>query len=308
MKKRKRKKNNNSNISEEKNDQKRNKRNNSISSEDKNIQKKNDEEEINEAKKIVNKTVNGLPMVEREDLKEYINSRIFFTKKELQLVKKKITKNNRKLHAYFDVLYRASIDGDYEDKINSLCEGIYPQVILFYTEEGARFGVYINKEKSTNIFGNISYKEVPGSSFLISLNSLKTYDISNGQKATRDHPEKLCFGRTFLFNDNGSNWLIFTPRNEFLGIKCMIGDKESNFGKINIKEIVGSKKDYILKDVEIFKVIIYSDDDNQEDDNDNDSKYIREREIKIRNFSNKRHSNNNDDDDTIKIKNVRIDN
>ena len=303
MKKKKRRKSNNSNTSTDKNDNRKNKRNNSVTSEDKNIQK-NIDEDINEKKRMEKKTINGLSIVEREDLKNYINSRIFFTKEELQMVKKKITNKKKNCHTYFEVLYRASIDGDYENTIIACCEGIYPQLILFYSEEGARFGVFINKEMSTNIFGGISYKEVPGTSFLISLNSLKTYDILNGKKATNDHPEKLCFGRTFYFNNNGSNWLIFTQRNGFLGTKCMIGDKESSFGNINTNEIVGSKKEYILKDVEIFKVVIYSGNENEEEEEDN--KYVREREIKIKNFS-KKHADNNDDD-TIKIKNSRIDN
>ena len=233
---------------------------------ERNIQIKKENEDINnktisddlkeeDLKDLMKKT--GLRMIKREDLKEYINSRIFYTKKELQMVKNKITKGNITLHAYFDVLYRASIDGDYEDNINYLCEGIYPQVILFYTQEGARFGVYIEKIRQIDIFGNIKYKEVPGTSFLISLNSLKTYNILKGAKASDDRPEKLCFGRTFYYNNNESNWFIYTPRNEFINVKCMIGDKLSTFGEINTKEIIGNKKEYYLKDVEIFKVVVY---------------------------------------------------
>ena len=200
----------------------------------------------------------NLPMVGREDLRNYINSRIFFTKKELIMVKRKILRGLRKKVVLFDVLYRATIDGDYEDVIIAHCEGIYPQLIMFYTLTGARFGIYIEKEKHVNLLGNVSYKEVPGTSFLISLNSLQTFNILEGKKATDDRPEKLCFGRSFMFNKNGSNWLIYTPRNEFLGVKCMIGDQEGDFGKINADEIVGSNKTYQLKEVEIFKVTIES--------------------------------------------------
>jgi len=129
-------------------------------------------------------------------------------------------------------------------------------LILFHTSEGARFGVYIEKEKVKSIFGNEKFKEKHDTSFLVSLNSLKIYDIEKGQIATGNRSEQLCFGRSFLFNDNGSNWFIFTPRNYFLDIKCMIGDKKSTFGIINTNEIVGPKKDYYLKDVEIFQVRI----------------------------------------------------
>ena len=224
-------------------------------------------------------------MVEREDLKNYINSRIFFTTKELQLVKYRITKNNEHLHCYFDILYRASIDGDFEERINNCCEGNYPQIILFYTLEGSRFGVFIEKEKHIGFFSGESYKEVPGTSFLFSLNSLKIYDIKEAKKATDDRPERLSFGRSFLLNDNGSNWFIFTPRNSFLRTKCMIGDKESTFGNIDPSEIVGNNNEYTLKDVEIFKVVYFS--DNEEDDEDENDKFIKEKEVRLKNFSKK---------------------
>ena len=192
--------------------------------------------------------------MEPEDLNKYVTSNIFYTKKELKLVKTKITKGIKGKHAFFDLIYRASDDGDYESTILTYCEGRYPQLILFHTNEGARFGVYIEKEKVKSIFGKTKYKEKPDTSFLVSLNSLKIYDIEKGEIATDNKIEKLCFGRSFYFNENGSNWLIFTPRNYFLDIKCMIGDKKSTFGNINTNEIVGPKKEYYLQDVEIFQV------------------------------------------------------
>ena len=197
-----------------------------------------------------------LPMVEPEDLYKYVTSNIFYTKKELKLVKTKITKGVKGKHAFFDLLYRATDDGDYESSILTFCEGRYPQLILFHTSEGARFGVYIEKEKVKSIFGKTKYKEKPDTSFLVSLNSLKIYDIEKGEIATDNKNEKLSFGRSFYFNENGSNWFIFTPRNYFLDIKCMIGDKKSTFGNINTNEIVGPKKEYYLQDVEIFQVRI----------------------------------------------------
>ena len=203
-----------------------------------------------------NKAQTNLPMVDREDLRNYINSRIFFTKKELIMVKRKVLKGQKKKVALFDIIYRATLDGDYEYAINNNCEGVYPQLILFYTHQGARFGIYIEKEKHTNILGNVSYKEVPGSSFILSLNSLQTFDILEGKKATDDSDEQLSFGRSFLFNKNGSNWLIFTPRNEFLNARCIFGDQEGVFGKIDADKIIGTNKTYQLKEVEIFKVSI----------------------------------------------------
>ena len=301
-KKKKNKKRKNSDSSDEKKLKNKKKNNSKLS--DEKMKSKTIDNSMNQKEEIQKKmALTGLNMVEREDLKNYVNSRIFYTKKELQMVKNKIVKNKKHLHAYFEILYRASIDGDFEDTINSLCEGIYPQLILFYTDDGARFGIYIEKEKHTSFFGNVSYREVPGTSFLISLNSLKTYNILEGKKASDDREEKLCFGRSFYYNDNGSNWLINTPKNDFLRIKCIIGDKESSFGNINTNEIVGINKEYFLQDVEIFKVIIYPEGDDDEDEN---NKYIKEKEIKIKNYS--KNDSNNNDNDSIKIKNVKIEN
>ena len=62
----------------------------------------------------------------------------------------------------------------------------------------------------------------------------------------------------------------------------MIGDTESSFGNINTNEIVGINKEYFLQDVEIFKVVIYPEGDDDEGEN---NKYIKEKEIKIKNYS-----------------------
>ena len=86
----------------------------------------------------------------------------------------------------------------------------------------------------------------------------------------------------------------------------MIGDKESTFGKIDTNEIIGIKKDYRLKDVEIFKVSVESGDNFDDDDDDEkgllNKNYVREKKIKVKNFS----KSLKKDDDTIKIKNVKI--
>ena len=247
---------------------------------------------------------NGIPIVHREDLRRFVDSRIFFTKKELNFVEKKLTNGEKNQHAFFFLLYRASIDGDFEDTIISMCEGVYPQLILFYTNGGARFGVYIEKEKVTSFFGDVYFKEIPSTSFLVSLNSLKTYDINKGQIASDNRPEKLCFGRTYLFNENKSNWFIYTPRNQFLDIQCRIGDKKSTFGEIDTDEIVGTQKDYYLKDVEIFKVTLEYGEFKEFKKKDFD--YVREKEIKIKGYSRNSNKRSKRNSDFIKIKNAKI--
>ena len=217
-------------------------------------------------------SLSGFPKIKREEtLKEYINSRIFYTLYEMQMVKFRIANGKKNIHPYFDLLYRATVDGDYEEKIMKFSEGHYPQIILFLTKEGARFGVYIDKEKNTSFFKKgVTYKEKPGTSFLFSLNNKKFFNIKPGEIATDNRPEKLCFGRTYYYNDNESNWLIYIPRDEFLGVNCKFGNKESSFGEIKSSDIVGAISSYHLSDVEIFEVKFDNDDNDLDDNEDND--------------------------------------
>ena len=179
----------------------------------------------------------------------------------MQTIKKQITKGQRNLHAYFDLLYRASVDGDEESKIDSFCKGKYPQLILFFTHEGARFGVYVDKVKTKTLFKKEEYyKEVPGTSFLFSLNKLKCFPILPKELGTDNRPEKLCFGRTYLYNQNESNWLIYIPNNNFLNVDLIFGNKESSYQHASYSDIVGNSYIYHLKDVEIFQVLFEEDD------------------------------------------------
>ena len=202
----------------------------------------------------------GIPLVPREDLKKYVNSRIIFTKNELRLLKSKLSNGNKKIHIFFDLLYRASVDGDVEEMIKNNIEDKEKLLTLFYTYEGARFGVYINRKKTTSLFKGKIYKEIPGTSFIVSLNYSRFFDISPNRISKEDSTKDcLCFGKTFYLNSNGSNWLINTPRSKFLKKRCIIGNQSSDYMYFNPEIIVGNKKEYHIKDVEIFHVAIEKD-------------------------------------------------
>ena len=206
----------------------------------------------------------GIPVVPRENLKKYVNSRIFFTKNELRALKGKLSNGNKKLHIFFDLLYRASVDGDFEEIIKNNTEDKEKTLTLFYTYEGARFGVYINTKKTTSIFKGKVYKEIPGTSFIVSLNNLRFFDIEENKTSKQDIPDYLSFGRTFYLNKNGSNWLIYTPRSNFLKKKCSIGNQKSDYKFFDAELLVGNRNNYHIKDVEIFHVVFEKD---REDDN-----------------------------------------
>ena len=198
----------------------------------------------------------GIPMVNRENIKKYINSRIIFTKNELRFLKYKLSDNDKKNHIYFDLLYRASIDGDFEEVIKNNTEDKEKTLTLFYTYEGSRFGVFIHKKPSISIFKGKVYKEVPGTSFIFSLNNFKIFEISKDKTSKENIEDYLCFGRTYYLNKNGSNWLIYTPRSNFLKKKCSIGNQKGEYQFFDPEVLVGKKNEYHIKDVEIFHVVI----------------------------------------------------
>jgi hypothetical protein len=191
----------------------------------------------------------------REQIRKYVNSRIFFRKDELRLLKDKISNNNRKLHVFFDILYRASQDGDKELPIRESIADYGETLTLFYTYEGARFGVYLNREEAHSFMKGRHYREIPGSCFIVGLNNLVIYQIDQNKTSNDDFKDVLCFGRTFYLNKNGTHWMIFTPQNHFLDKKCIIGTGEGLFKNVNIEKLVGGYE-YHLKEVEIFSVAI----------------------------------------------------
>ena len=191
----------------------------------------------------------------REKIRKYVNSRIFFRKDELRLLKDKISNNNRKLHVFFDILYRATQDGDKELPIRESIADYGETLTLFYTYEGARFGVYLNREEAHSFMKGRHYREIPGSCFIVGLNNLVIYQIDQNKTSNDDFKDVLCFGRTFYLNKNGTHWMIFTPQNHFLDKKCIIGTGEGLFKNVNIEKLVGGYE-YHLKEVEIFSVAI----------------------------------------------------
>ena len=187
----------------------------------------------------------------KQNLKKYVNSEIFYTRKELSLLKDKISHNNRKIHVFFDLLYRTSRDGQYEKLINRLCFDSRKTLTLFHTTEGARFGIYQKKEENYSFIKGKYFLEVPGKCFIVGLNNLIIYDILPSKIANDNFVDALCFGKT------KGGYMINTPKNKFIGVKCVMKNYEELFGDIDIKKIIGNDKgEYHIKEVEVFDVAI----------------------------------------------------
>ena len=195
----------------------------------------------------------SLTMAPKEDIKLYCKSKIIFTKKELKLLKDKINQDKNKYSVFFDVLYRASEDGDNVDIVKKIMEKQKKTLTLFQTEKGARFGIFVEKKLDTTILMTKYLAERAGTSFLVSLNNLEIYDIYKNYTSSEN---KLCFIKNKKKNRNGSSYAIFTPPKDFLGKICYMGDLTAFFNVDGNEDIIGEKEEYKLKEVEICKVAI----------------------------------------------------
>ena len=198
----------------------------------------------------------NIPIVKRENILN-LKSRIIFTNKEVKLLTKRLSNNDNRNKVILRLIYRASKDGDFEEIIKFKCNNKFKLLTLFYTMEGSRFGVYTEKYIHKSIKKGNQLYEVPGTSFIISLNNLIYYNVmTKNQSLPKHNNHLLCFGWCSKINNNETNWLIYTSRNKFLGKKCLFGNKNDVYLNLDYKKIVGNYLYYHIKDVEIFEVII----------------------------------------------------
>ena len=193
-----------------------------------------------------------VPIYPPEKLSKLINSNIIFRKIELNLLKNKLSNDNKQTDIYFQLLYRATRDGDNDTIIKKLTLGYDDVMTLFYTNEGARFGIYIKRKKNHYIKAK-DRGEKPGTSFIIGFNNLIIYDIFKNKNGKGDYNKVLCFGCLDDICTNGTKWMIYTPQNNFLNQRCVMGNGESLFKDFEVEQIVGPNE-YTIKEVEIFSV------------------------------------------------------
>ena len=198
---------------------------------------------------------NDIPIVKRENILN-LNSRIIFRNKEVRLLLKKLSGGNPNIIISLNLLYRASKDGDCEEILKMCCHNKLKILTLFYTVEGARFGVYIEKYRKKNFVKGIHLLEIPGTSFIISLNNLIYYNVfAKKTSLDKKNNNMLCFGLCSRINNNQTNYLIYTSRNNFIGRRYLFGDKNDVYLNLDYKKIVGNNPSYQIKDVEIFEVV-----------------------------------------------------
>ena len=129
----------------------------------------------------------GQEREEYEDTQE-VKGDIIHDMKELEMLTKKINKENKKI--IINLLYKASADGDKASVFHEKCDRAKNTIVLVETKDGMRFGGYTTCSWS----GNCVDKNDP-EAFIFSFDKMKTYDNIPGDEAIGCYPK---FGPIFL--------------------------------------------------------------------------------------------------------------
>ena len=174
---------------------------------------------------------------EEDDVKE-VKGDIIHDMNELEMITKKINKENKRI--IINLLYKASADSDSAAVFHNKCDEANNTIVLVETKDGKRFGGYTTKSWK----GNCVEKADP-EAFIFSFDKMKTYDNIPGDDAIGCYPK---FGPIFL----GCQIKIFD--NAFTRGGTTF-EKELNFNTEEDYELTGGQRNFEVKDIEVYEVI-----------------------------------------------------
>ena len=157
---------------------------------------------------------------------------------ELELITKKINRNNQKLT--LNLLYKATADTDKAAAFHAKCDDAKSSIVLIETDRGKRFGGYT----SLSWKGDCEEKK-DEEAFVFSLDKMKTYDNIPGEDAIGCYPK---FGPIFL----GCQIRIYD--NAFTKGGTTF-ERGLNFDTLEDFELNDGERTFNVKEIEVYEVI-----------------------------------------------------
>ena len=176
---------------------------------------------------------------EEDDEQQEVKGDIIHDMNELEMLTKKINKENKRI--IINLLYKATADGDKASIFHEKCDQAQNTIVLVETKDGMRFGGYT----TCNWSGNCIDKKDPDA-FIFSFDKMKTYDNIPEDDAIGCYPK---FGPIFL----GCQIKIF---DNFFVKGGTTYEKELNFNTEEDYELTNGKRSFEVKDIEVYEVII----------------------------------------------------
>ena len=169
---------------------------------------------------------------------ECVKGEIIHDMKELELITKKINKQNKKL--IINLLYKATVDSDKASAFHEKCDDAKSTIVFVETDDGKRFGGYTSCSWS----GDCIEKE-DEDAFVFSLDKMKTYDNIPGEEAIGCYPK---FGPIFL----GCQIRIYDDAFTKGGTTY---EKGLNYCTEEDYELTDGKRNFNVKEIEVYEVI-----------------------------------------------------
>ena len=178
---------------------------------------------------------------------EKIDTKIITKKSEILIIKKEFEEKYKKSDIKFNLLYRASRDGNQYNNLNSRIRYNNNNIImLFHTIKEIKFGVFLYEGLNNNYRNNNGYNSINPKSFIFSLDRKKIFYIENENKI-------ICFNNKCPTDKQAKDYLINIYSNNIL-----TEDKRTNFinkiSNLSGNEINGGDKYFSLQEFEIFQV------------------------------------------------------
>ena len=168
---------------------------------------------------------------------EIIKGDIIEDVKELELLSRRISKNNSKI--ILNLLYKATIDSDKAEIFHKKCDFAKSTLVLVKSQNGKRFGGYTTQDWKGN-----SVDKKDENAFVFSLDKMLIYDIIPGEDAIGCYPN---YGPIFL----GCQIRIF---DEFFTKGGTTFEKGLNYNTQEDFELTGGLKKFNVKEIEVYSV------------------------------------------------------
>ena len=170
---------------------------------------------------------------------EVVKGDIIQNTKELELLTRKISKNNKKIT--LNLLYKATVDSDKAQAFHNKCDSANNSLVLVKSANGKRFGGYT----TCNWRGN-NIEKRDENAFVFSLDKLKAYDVVPGEDAIGCYPN---YGPVFL----GCQIRLY---DEFFTKGGTTFEKGLNYNTEEDFELSGGLNKFEVKEVEVYGVEI----------------------------------------------------
>ena len=157
--------------------------------------------------------------------------------KELELLSRRISKNNSKI--ILNLLYKATIDSDKAEIFHKKCDFAKNTLVLVKSKNGKRFGGYTTQDWNGN-----SVEKKDDNAFVFSLDKMAIYDIIPGEDAIGCYPN---YGPVFL----GCQIRIY---DEFFTKGGTTYEKGLNYNTQEDFELTGGLKKFEVKEIEVYSV------------------------------------------------------